>query len=100
MSDNEQRIREAAYRVWEEEGRPNGQEHRHWASAAHRIDAEDSTPAQPAPESDESAMQTVPASRTVRGKLGSLGSPGANSTRAAPVVAKSSGGDRRPVNDR
>ena len=100
MSDKERRIREAAYRVWEAEGRPDGQERRHWANAAQQIDAEDSAPAQPAPASDESAMRTEPASPTVRGKSGSQASPGANSPRAAPAVAKSRGGDRRPANDR
>jgi hypothetical protein len=106
MTDKERRIREVAYRVWEEEGRPEGQAHRHWTAAAQRIDAEDLKNAQPAPESDESAQQMALSTRTVRGKSGRPGSaPVAKSEGEAPVEAKSRGrgsprNDRRPVNDR
>jgi hypothetical protein len=101
MSDKERRIRESAYRMWEDEGRPEGQAHRHWATAARRIEAEDLKSAASTPESDASAKQTALATRTVRGKAGSSGSPaGANSRREAPVIAKSRSGDRRPVNNR
>jgi hypothetical protein len=101
MSDKERRIREAAYRMWEDEGRPDGQAHLHWATAARRIEGEDLKNAARAPESDESAKQTPLATRTVRGKAGSSGSPaGANARREAPATAKSRGGDQRPVNNR
>jgi hypothetical protein len=33
MEDKEQRIREIAYRIWEEEGRPLDQAERHWQLA-------------------------------------------------------------------
>ncbi len=33
MSDRENRIREIAYFIWQEEGRPDGQAERHWRSA-------------------------------------------------------------------
>src|SRR5690606_35641796 len=33
MSDIEQRTRELAYQIWESEGRPEGQEQRHWEMA-------------------------------------------------------------------
>ena len=33
MEDREQRIRNIAHRFWEEEGRPAGQEERHWRMA-------------------------------------------------------------------
>ncbi len=101
MSDKERRIREAAYRMWEDEDRPEGQADRHWATAAEQIDAEDSKNAQPASESDESAKQTPLATRTVRGKSGnSASAAGGNSKREAPVIAKSRSGDRRPINNR
>jgi hypothetical protein len=33
MHDSEQRIRERAYAIWEQEGRPGGREHVHWERA-------------------------------------------------------------------
>lgn len=40
-SHDEQRIRERAYRIWESEGCPQGQEMKHWCEACEQIDAED-----------------------------------------------------------
>jgi hypothetical protein len=39
--NKEQRIRERAYRIWEEEGRPLGKEKEHWQRARVQIDEED-----------------------------------------------------------
>ncbi|MBF0674137.1 MULTISPECIES: DUF2934 domain-containing protein [unclassified Pseudomonas] len=39
MSD-EQRIRELAYQIWESEGKPAGQEDRHWAMASKLVQTE------------------------------------------------------------
>lgn len=33
MNLNENRVREYAYQIWESEGRPHGQHHRHWEMA-------------------------------------------------------------------
>jgi hypothetical protein len=52
MADKEQRIREAAYRIWEEEGYPEGQADRHWEIAAGRIGAADGAGAKPSPDSE------------------------------------------------
>ncbi len=41
--DRERRIRDRAYQMWEEEGRPEGREHGHWHQAESEIDAEDSS---------------------------------------------------------
>lgn len=40
MSVNEDRIREFAYQIWESEGRPSGQEARHWDMACKLAAAE------------------------------------------------------------
>ena len=40
MLDREQRVREIAHRLWEEEGRPTNQEKRHWAAAEQIFDSE------------------------------------------------------------
>ncbi len=42
MSEREQRVREIAHRLWEEEGRPADQEKRHWATAERMVDAQQS----------------------------------------------------------
>jgi hypothetical protein len=39
--DREQRIREIAYRLWEEEGRPEGGAERHWFAAEAVFNAEE-----------------------------------------------------------
>ena len=84
--DKEQRIREIAYRTWEDEGRPEGQANRHWTLAEQRIDAQDNEPAQ-SPESDERAERMPVAIRTVRGKSGASAS-GADPGRQASGEAK------------
>lgn len=40
MSINEQRIREFAFQIWESEGKPSGQEERHWQMACKLAEAE------------------------------------------------------------
>lgn len=40
MADDEQRVRQLAYRIWESEGRPDGQEQRHWDMAWKIVAAE------------------------------------------------------------
>ncbi|MFD2438545.1 DUF2934 domain-containing protein [Modicisalibacter luteus] len=40
MADDELRVRQLAYRIWESEGRPEGQEQRHWEMARKIVAAE------------------------------------------------------------
>jgi len=40
MSVEEKRIREFAYQIWESEGKPEGQEERHWEMARKLAEAE------------------------------------------------------------
>ncbi|MGH8381252.1 DUF2934 domain-containing protein [Pseudomonas sp.] len=40
MSIEEKRIREFAYQIWESEGKPEGQESRHWEMARKLTEAE------------------------------------------------------------
>lgn len=35
--DRERRIRERAYRIWEEEGRPHGRQEEHWRQASREV---------------------------------------------------------------
>jgi hypothetical protein len=47
MSIDENRVREFAYQIWESEGKPAGQEERHWAMAYKLAEAEAAS--EPAP---------------------------------------------------
>jgi len=40
-ADREVRVREIAYRMWEEEGHPDGAAERHWRAAEAMIEADD-----------------------------------------------------------
>lgn len=65
---NEQTIRELAYQIWEAEGRPEGQQERHW-SLAHKLAREAARPAVAAPAARVSrsrprAADDVPARRS------------------------------------
>jgi uncharacterized protein YjbJ (UPF0337 family) len=39
--DRESKIRERAYRIWREEGSPEGRAHSHWHQAEKEVDAEE-----------------------------------------------------------
>ncbi|PRB80464.1 DUF2934 domain-containing protein [Pseudomonas sp. MYb185] len=49
MNNDEQRIRELAYQIWESEGRPAGQEQRHWQMACKLFQSEQNGELQPTP---------------------------------------------------
>lgn len=40
MNNEEQRIRELAYQIWENEGRPEGKTEHHWALARELVESE------------------------------------------------------------
>ena len=71
-SDTDSRVRERAYQLWEESGRPDGREHEHWAQAEREI-AVGASLVQP---SATSAKSSVPAS-------------GETTRKRAPAKAKS-----------
>ncbi len=41
VRDNAEKVRERAYYLWEQAGRPCGREHEFWAQATREIEAED-----------------------------------------------------------
>ena len=47
MSNDDKRIREFAYQIWESEGKPEGQESRHWEMARKLAEAEALAPSKP-----------------------------------------------------
>lgn len=43
-TEREERIRQEAYRIWEQEGRPKGREREHWKEAVRRVESGESGP--------------------------------------------------------
>jgi hypothetical protein len=41
MDDHDRRVRERAYRIWEDEGRPDGRAHAHWELASELVAIEE-----------------------------------------------------------
>ena len=81
MSQKDKRIREFAYQIWESEGRPDGQQERHWEMA--RILA-------------EADAVTVPATpRKTRAKT--AGSAATDKPAAQPSASKKPRAARKPL---
>lgn len=79
MSTDEKRVREFAYQIWESEGRPIGQEARHWEMARKLVEAEALTPGKPSKTSTTKAAPKATPKAAPKAKT----KPAA----AAPVVA-------------
>ena len=47
MSTEDKRIRELAHQIWESEGKPHGEDARHWEMARKLAEAEALTPSKP-----------------------------------------------------
>lgn len=61
-NDIDQRTRELAYQIWESEGRPSGEEARHWDMASRLVHSEQQGDLQPLPTRKASARK--PRSKT------------------------------------
>ncbi|KAA0980088.1 DUF2934 domain-containing protein [Pseudomonas sp. ANT_H12B] len=69
MSTNDKRIREFAYQIWESEGKPEGQEARHWEMARKLAEAEALSPSKSAKAAGSKTSSTkAPASKSTNGK--------------------------------
>ena len=76
--DREDRIRQRAHELWEQEGRPEGRAHDHWDRAAQDLDREDAAIQR------EGVPARSPASRPANAnRAGRSGSTGARSERSA-----------------
>jgi hypothetical protein len=82
MSTDDKRIREFAYQIWESEGKPEGQETRHWEMARKLAEAEALAPKKPA----KAAASKTPVSKTANGKAGES-KVAAPKTKAKPAAA-------------
>lgn len=98
MSVEDKRIREFAYQIWESEGKPEGQEERHWGMARKLAEAESLAP-KSAPRkraaakgktsadvSEDPKRSAAPAKRASAGKSAAL--PGAEPSARGKSAAK------------
>ena len=67
MNTVDKRIREFAYQIWESEGRPDGQEARHWEMARKLAEAETLAPSPP-PARKTRAKPAAPTDKAVAAK--------------------------------
>ena len=82
MSTDDKRIREFAYQIWESEGKPEGQESRHWEMARKLAEAEALAPKKPA----KAPSSKPAASKTANGKAGEV-KAAAPKAKAKPAAA-------------
>ncbi|MFJ7281508.1 DUF2934 domain-containing protein [Pseudomonas sp. NPDC099000] len=69
MSTDDKRVREFAYQIWESEGKPEGQEARHWEMARKLAEAEALAPKK-SPKAAGSKTAAKPAvAKTANGKV-------------------------------
>ncbi|RON09714.1 hypothetical protein BK659_07235 [Pseudomonas brassicacearum] len=59
MSTDDKRVREFAYQIWESEGKPEGQEARHWEMACKLAEAEALAPSKPAKTAKTNSSKTA-----------------------------------------
>lgn len=76
--DRQERIRNRAHQIWQQEGQPAGQHERHWHQAAADVDAEHAT--------GTSSVAKKPAKKTA----------GADKAKAAPKEAKAAKKPSKP----
>ncbi|RON42196.1 DUF2934 domain-containing protein [Pseudomonas brassicacearum] len=81
MSTNDKRIREFAYQIWESEGKPEGQDARHWEMARKLAEAEALAPSKSA---KAAASKTAGAKAPASKPNGKAAEP---KTKAKPAAA-------------
>jgi hypothetical protein len=107
MSDRESRVRERAWQIWDEEGRPGHRADVHWLQAEQEIGKSGDTPGSLS-NVDESPMASVgsasglqPSGTTPGGSpaagLGSIGSGGGSTAGAATGAVKQAKDRRRSL---
>jgi len=83
MSTDDKRIREFAYQIWESEGKPEGQEARHWEMARKLAEAEKLAPKKPA----KAAANKPAVSKAGDGKLNGKAAEPKPKAKAKPAAA-------------
>ncbi len=87
MSTDDKRVREFAYQIWESEGKPEGQEARHWEMARKLAEAEALAPKKSPIASATKAAATKPAAGKANGALDGNASAAKPKAKAKPAAA-------------
>ena len=87
MSTEDKRIRELAHQIWESEGKPHGEDARHWEMARKLAEAEALTPSKPKP----AAKSKTPPKPAAKAKPAA---PAAS--KPAPAAAKKPAAPKKP----
>lgn len=90
-TDREQRIRERAYHIWEQQGRPEGGHEGHWHQAERELGEEETgsvVPATPGEAAEASAEITKAKRRSPRSGKASASQPESGSTPAEAVATE------------
>lgn len=96
MASNEERIRQRAYEIWEQEGRPHGEDLKQWLQASQEIGASlraDTRRARKSRSKNVAAIQASPKSKD-KAKAGGV-NQGAPTTPSPPKPTKSPGSATR-----
>ncbi|MBH3404879.1 DUF2934 domain-containing protein [Pseudomonas glycinae] len=85
MSTDDKRIREFAYQIWESEGKPEGQDARHWEMARKLAEAEALAPKKSPKAAGSKTAGKTTTSKAVEGKA-TAAKPKAKPAGAAKVI--------------
>ncbi|CAH0151720.1 DUF2934 domain-containing protein [Pseudomonas mediterranea] len=88
MSTDDKRIREFAYQIWESEGKPAGQEERHWEMARKLAEAEALAPSKPAKAAGKPAAGKADGIKPVAAKSTPAKAPAKSAAPKAKPAAK------------
>lgn len=90
MSTDDKRIREFAYQIWESEGKPTGQEKRHWEMARKLAEAEALAPSKPPKAASKSAASKTDGAKPAAAKSTTAKPAAKTTTPKAKPAAKPS----------
>ncbi len=85
MNTDDKRVREFAYQIWESEGKPQGQEARHWEMARKLAEAEALAPKK-SPKASASKAAAKPAASKANGALDGAASAAKPKAKAKPAA--------------
>lgn len=102
MNNLEQRIRELAYQIWESEGRPDGENERHWQMATRLVQGEQQGDLQPRVGESPRAAKVPPAkSASTRKPRSKTGTPANDETQLEkPALLGKPAGAAKPARAR
>ncbi len=98
MSTDDKRIREFAYQIWESEGKPTGQEERHWEMARKLAEAEALAPSKPSKAASKPAASKTDGAKPAAAKSTTAKTAAKTTTPKAKPTAKAAAitADKKP----